>query len=935
MSTLARRRLLQPISRAQPFSGPLHFSRTLTIARAPTVARASDPGPSSSRSLTVAAGTPDVASVEESEAHDAKLEPQESEGWLYVSSVFPVRIGLLDLRFIVGLLRQDTLLSRLSTVLGSVPAQGFRVVSLEPQMKDGGVFVKFRYDDPNGSDASVNAILQSIREAASKHGGIPSWAGISTGSAWVVKGVPWREDMNHYASPLLKVSFDGPDLSDEKLYSLLRPYGRISTITPPSPAPAGTLRSAIITFRGIHSATIARNTLHGLEIPAEKGTGVTRLRISYQQPIQAHAIRDYIQSHPKISMPVLIFLLGSLTYAIFDPIRVFMVEGKLDDRFDYRQYQVYKWMMSNTVGRFFADGSSKSESASKGTGMGSWKERQDAEGALGRYLSDLPTTITFIHGPQGSGKSRMIDAMLKESNRKYLVVDVATLASAGSDVALINGLAQQTGYWPVFSFLNSMNNLIDLASVGLIGQKAGLSSSLAEQLKDILDVVATSLRGLNTTYKDNHKKQLEHEERERLRRAEEAKIKEKIRQGIWHDPRLDSIAGNGVMSELGFGDERMREADMDAPVAESAHNELKTAVESKEGRAEEKKREKVVNEEKSQEAEEARQRQAADDLQAIEAMPIVVLKGFEAKGGSARKEELLNALAVWVAGLIDGQVAHVIVVSDNRENAKQLAKAMPSKPLNSIALTDADSGSALQLVQNKLNDAGVDIKFDKEQKTTLERVGGRASDLESIIHKVRNGMTIEQAVDDIVARGVSELRKRAFGDDAEDAKGLAWTREQAWILMKQLAKKSEISYHQVLMDYPFKGDETPLRKMEHAELISINMTNGRPSTIRPGKPVYRSVFETLVHDPIFQATQDIAFNEKVIASNESTVKACEDELMTLKEVEAGTSHWWGSRRAVSSREEYLLKKMRGAQEKIEALEKQNGSLKKVLSRVQS
>ena len=54
--------------------------------------------------------------------------------------------------------------------------------------------------------------------------------------------------------------------------------------------------------------------------------------------------------------------------------------------------------------------------------------------------------------------------------------------------------------------------------------------------------------------------------------------------------------------------------------------------------------------------------------------------------------------------------------------------------------------------------------------------------------------------------------------------------------------------------------------------------------------------------------------------------------MTLTEVEAGTSHWWGSRRAVTAREEYLLKKMRVAQEKIETLDKQNTSLKKVLSK---
>lgn len=85
-------------------------------------------------------------------------------------------------------------------------------------------------------------------------------------------------------------------------------------------------------------------------------------------------------------------------------------------------------------------------------------------------------------------------------------------------------------------------------------------------------------------------------------------------------------------------------------------------------------------------------------------------------------------------------------------------------------------------------------------------------------------------------------------------------------------------------------------------------------------------------DSTFHANQDIAFNMKVIAANETIVKACEDELVTLKEVEAGTAHWWGSRRGVSSRGEYLLKKMRVAVEKIESLEKQNAALKKILSK---
>lgn len=98
-------------------------------------------------------------------------------------------------------------------------------------------------------------------------------------------------------------------------------------------------------------------------------------------------------------------------------------------------------------------------------------------------------TITFVHGPQGSGKSRMLFSLLKNierhvqlnlldfirtdhsNQRPVLTIDCAELYKAGSDSALLMSLAKQTGYWPVFPFVNSLNNLIDIASVGLMGQK--------------------------------------------------------------------------------------------------------------------------------------------------------------------------------------------------------------------------------------------------------------------------------------------------------------------------------------------------------------------------------------------------------------------------------------------------------------------------------
>jgi hypothetical protein len=43
-----------------------------------------------------------------------------------------------------------------------------------------------------------------------------------------------------------------------------------------------------------------------------------------------------------------------------------------------------------------------------------------------------------------------------------------------SEPRMVAALAQQTGYWPTFAFLGSVNKMIDLVSVGITGQNREL-----------------------------------------------------------------------------------------------------------------------------------------------------------------------------------------------------------------------------------------------------------------------------------------------------------------------------------------------------------------------------------------------------------------------------------------------------------------------------
>ncbi|KAJ7093140.1 RNA12 protein-domain-containing protein [Mycena epipterygia] len=822
-------------------------------------------------------------------------------GHAYVD-IFPVRLGIWDLRYHLAILQEEELLDSLRSRLSSVKTHSFAVVDIQPYHKDGGALVTFEFSASDPEDA-LKTIEHALKtEAVKKNDGFTSWIGYG-GGVWVVKGKPWLEDMWwRFPSSHLNVTFEGPDIREERLYHLLRPYGQIEDIKAPNPVPPGTLRSAMVEFNRVRAATIARNVIHGLEVSTPGATSPTTLHITYGPSLDTHKIRDWLTQHPKIVLPIVIFLLGSLTYTIFDPIRSFMVQSKMQDWFDVREFRLYQWLRTKTMELHIYTPQPQASSAEE-----VWKERKQAEADVRAYLADWPSTIAFVHGPQGSGKGPLVEGILKDAGRNVLTIDCRALQNATSDTQLITILARQVGYWPVFSFLNSANHLIDLASVGLIGQKANLSNTLSEQVSEMLSVVRTALKSVNSSHQRDVQRQIRREAQAEERARMATVQLEKIRRGTWHDGRLDCVAGNGVMSELGIGDELM---DDDDPVVFARLD---------------------GEERKSQDEQDMKKKQKGKaELEAVRSLPIVVIKNFAARGSN--REEIYDVLAEWAATLAENQLAHVVVISDNRENSKRLAKALPSKPLFTIALSDADAASALAFVKRKLKDADLNLDYNREQVAAVERLGGRASDLESLIYKVRSGASVDEAVEDIITRGVSELRKNAFGDDTDDAKSLPWAREQAWSLFKLLSKQAEVPYHEVLLEFPFKGDEASLRSMEHAELISIGTHNGRPSIIRPGKPVYKYVFERLVNDSIFQATQDIAFNEKIIADAESKIKACEQELLVLKEIGTDSEHWWGGKSASSSRSYYLLSKMHASAMKIEALERRNAELKKVLAK---
>ena len=248
---------------------------------------------------------------------------------------------------------------------------------------------------------------------------------------------------------------------------------------------------------------MARNCMHGFKVLEEAGGGVggTQLRISYIQKIQAHTIRDWLLNHPRIVIPLAAALLGTFAVAVFDPIRTFFVKAHVTHSFHIQNSAIYKWFSNQAQDIFtFKD---KDENL----GFGAiWDDRKDNIEQLQTWMMETADTFIVVQGPRGSGKRELVIEQALKDRKNILVLDCKAIQDARGDAGTINAMAEQVGYKPVFSWMNSFSSLIDLAAQGTIGVKSGFSETLDTQLGKILSCTAAALKDIALDERDSSDK---------------------------------------------------------------------------------------------------------------------------------------------------------------------------------------------------------------------------------------------------------------------------------------------------------------------------------------------------------------------------------------------------------------------------------------------
>jgi len=733
-------------------------------------------------------------------------------------------------------------------------ADTVHVVEVLPRLREGGAFVKFNHDP----SVDPQSVATTVREHLIANNTKSMWNPFVRIRGSLVRGRPWVEDLSRLPSRRLRVEFlptdpgqPAAELNQEQLYSFFRQFGKLSEIVPQASDSKVVPRFAYLDFARMSRAIMAKNCLHGYRVSEAEGGGKdgTILRLMYEKKERFKWFKDIFFGHTRIVLPLLAALVAAITVAIFDPIRTLSIKAHITRTFHFEDNLVIKWFRRQGQDllkrvRELGGGSQMYEAGMEVV----WEDRKSEMDQIQAWLMESAETFIIVQGPRGSGKKELVvDHALRHkiAAHKVLVVDCKPVAEARGDASTIAAAASQVGFWPVFSWINNVSGLIDLAAQGLTGVKAGFSETLDNQLSKIWAKTSAALKSI----------------------ALEGRNKEDKDAKLSDDEYLD------------------------------AHPERR---------------------------------------------PVVVIDNFLHRNNEPGATLVYDKLAEWAAELTTSNIAHVIFLTNDVAFSKSLSKALPDRVFRQIALGDCSPEVAKRYVINHLDfeadpskssskeEEGETKKLTPSQKrkdlyeldAVIGLLGGRLTDLEFLARRIKAGETPSKAVREIVDQSASEILKMFLLSTSEER---GWTSLQAWLLVKKLAAEETLRFNEVLLDDNFKtGGDKAIAALEQAELITVQSLNGRPFSIKPGKPVYQPAFQRLVDDSVLRAKLDLAMFTNAIGNQTKTIEKLEQELHLLGELPRQPAE-------LRDRIQWLLTNVAVAQKKIEDFEKQSADLKKTLA----
>lgn len=181
-------------------------------------------------------------------------------------------------------------------------------------------------------------------------------------------------------------------------------------------------------------------------------------------------------------------------------IRTFFVKAHITRTYHIEDNKWYKWIKGYATNIMHGGKKDGSDGSSL-----MWDDRKDNIAQIQTWLMETADTFIIVQGPRGSGKRELVVDQALHDRKRKLVIDCKPIQEAHGDSATITAAALSVGYRPVFSWMNSISGMIDMAAQGATGVKTGFSETLDTQLSKIWNTTSAALRqiALETRHKSD------------------------------------------------------------------------------------------------------------------------------------------------------------------------------------------------------------------------------------------------------------------------------------------------------------------------------------------------------------------------------------------------------------------------------------------------
>lgn len=293
--------------------------------------------------------------------------------------------------------------------------------------------------------------------------------------------------------------------------------------------------------------------------------------------------------------------------------------------------------------------------------------------------------------------------------------------------------------------------------------------------------------------------------------------------------------------------------------------------------------------------------------------PVVAFDGFAefveriSTQDKEKAKEIINLISDWVVR--SSNYAHFVFIGQGlyAEQLLKQNKDIRKTKLVVLHVEDLDTDDSTQFIKNRLENQDTE-KIEYIAST----VGGRISDLESIISAIEAGISIEDAIEDMIKTSEYRLRSAFGGKMLASETGYKWNQVQLWKAVKLLVQKRNVEYDEILFK-AFGGNNEALKALVDNGIFSVKETS-KKIFITAFSNVYWIAMKRLTEFPEFNKRMEILTRKYDLEKEMVEMQKYEHELVSLNKATKGTNL------SVSQRKDFLVEKILQINEKVVQME---------------